>query len=200
MGIGTLGVTYRTRFGRSSLFPIRYRPKRDVRIHNTYAVGWLICHVLTGFVFFCNVLLDWLKVSVLYGVTRSVAETVDGHQGAPNGPLCTATICTFADTYFDRGIQHWVSRFLILTHSVTQYMLSIQHQPVFRYCYDRIGGNHTNLTQETFASVMTFVIVAIWQGLGYQVIVWAILNCIGLTFEYFISQLVPEEDREYKVS
>lgn len=131
---------------------------------------------IIGFVFFCNVLLDWLKASVLYGVTRSIAEVVDGHQMAPKGPLCTATICTFADTFFDRGIQHWASR----------------------YCYDRIGGNHTNLTKESFASVMTFVVVAIWQGLSFQVIVWAIVNCLGLTFEFFISQLTPAEDKEYK--
>lgn len=140
----------------------------------------------------------------MYGVTRSVAELVDGHKGAPNGPLCTATICTFAATYFDRGIQHWVSRLVQLVSSVSRTLYSIvyinEHQCFCRYCYDRIGGKHTNLTKESFASLITFVVVAIWQGLGIQVIVWAILNCIGLTFEFFISQLLLEDDKEYTVS
>nr|XP_039256772.1 protein-cysteine N-palmitoyltransferase HHAT-like protein [Styela clava] len=131
---------------------------------------------VVGFLLFANVMLDWMKAWVLYGVTSNVSNVVDGYKRAPQGPKCLATICTFADTYFDRGIQHWVCR----------------------YIYDPVGEHHSNVTKETIASVLTFIFVTLWQGPGIQVIIWATLNCLGLTFEFFLGTITPQEDKSKK--
>lgn len=63
-----------------------------------------------GVIAFVNFYLDWIKGRVLYAVTTGIALNIDGYKDAPTGAKNVARLYTFADTYFDRGIQHWLCR------------------------------------------------------------------------------------------
>ncbi|XP_076800147.1 protein-cysteine N-palmitoyltransferase HHAT-like protein isoform X2 [Clavelina lepadiformis] len=118
--------------------------------------------VVLGFLAFINVYLDWLKGRVLYTLTSGIARHVDGCSRVPGCAKCTVNIYTFADTFFDRGIQHWL----------------------VRYVYDPLGQTHNSFWKEALAGAASFGVVLLAQGVTWQSLAFVLLNWAGLTLEF----------------
>ncbi|CAK8693934.1 unnamed protein product [Clavelina lepadiformis] len=118
--------------------------------------------VVLGFLAFINIYLDWLKGRVLYTLTSGIARHVDGCSRVPGCAKCTVNIYTFADTFFDRGIQHWL----------------------VRYVYDPLGQTHNSFWKEALAGAASFGVVLLAQGVTWQSLAFVLLNWAGLTLEF----------------
>ncbi|XP_066101954.1 protein-cysteine N-palmitoyltransferase HHAT-like protein isoform X3 [Saccopteryx bilineata] len=112
---------------------------------------------------YSNLVYDWVKAAVLFGVVNTVARL--DHLDPPQPPKCITALYVFSETHFDRGINDWLCK----------------------YVYDHIGGEHSAVIPELVASVATFVVTTLWLGPCDIVYLWSILNCFGLNFELWAS-------------
>ncbi|XP_050636353.1 protein-cysteine N-palmitoyltransferase HHAT-like protein isoform X1 [Macaca thibetana thibetana] len=114
---------------------------------------------------YSNLVYDWVKAAVLFGVVNTVA-CLD-HLDPPQPPKCITALYVFAETHFDRGINDWLCK----------------------YVYDHIGGEHSAVIPELAATVATFAITTLWLGPCDIVYLWSFLNCFGLNFELWVQKL-----------
>ncbi|XP_032314989.1 protein-cysteine N-palmitoyltransferase HHAT-like protein isoform X3 [Camelus ferus] len=114
---------------------------------------------------YSNLVYDWVKAAVLFGVVNTVARL--DHLDPPRPPKCITALYVFAETHFDRGINDWLCK----------------------YVYDHIGGEHSAVIPELGATVATFAITTLWLGPCDIVYLWSCLNCFGLNFELWIQKL-----------
>ena len=91
----------------------------------------------------------------------------DGFEG-PRYPKSLLRVTTFADTYFDRSLHFWVSR----------------------YFYD--PNCDKGFIRESLGAAITFLVVWLSQGAGWEVGVWAMLNFTGLQVESLLNQSVGD--------
>nr|XP_023476426.1 coiled-coil domain-containing protein 13 isoform X8 [Equus caballus] len=115
---------------------------------------------------YSNLVYDWVKAAVLFGVVNTVARL--DHLDPPQPPKCITALYVFAETHFDRGINDWLCK----------------------YVYDHIGGEHSEVIPELGATVATFSITTLWLGPCGIVYLWSFLNCFGLNFELWVQKLV----------
>ncbi|XP_051944687.1 hedgehog acyltransferase like, a isoform X2 [Hippocampus zosterae] len=118
---------------------------------------------LAGLAYF-NLVYDWLKAAVMFGVINTVARL--DHLDPPQPPKCITMLYVFAETHFDRGINDWLCK----------------------YVYDYIGGDHDKILKELLATVSTFAITALWLGPCELVYIWSFFNCFGLNFELWVAK------------
>ncbi|XP_054450713.1 protein-cysteine N-palmitoyltransferase HHAT-like protein isoform X3 [Pteronotus mesoamericanus] len=114
---------------------------------------------------YSNLVYDWVKAAVLFGVVNTVARL--DHLDPPQPPKCITALYVFAETHFDRGINDWLCK----------------------YVYDHIGGEHSEVIPELVATVATFAVTTLWLGPCEIVYLWSILNCFGLNFELWVQKL-----------
>ncbi|XP_011241355.1 protein-cysteine N-palmitoyltransferase HHAT-like protein isoform X2 [Mus musculus] len=114
---------------------------------------------------YSNLVYDWVKAAVLFGVVNTVARL--DHLDPPQPPKCITALYVFGETHFDRGINDWLCK----------------------YVYDHIGGDHSTVIPELAASVATFVVTTLWLGPCDIVYLWSVLNCFGLNFELWVQKL-----------
>ncbi|XP_023476426.2 protein-cysteine N-palmitoyltransferase HHAT-like protein isoform X8 [Equus przewalskii] len=114
---------------------------------------------------YSNLVYDWVKAAVLFGVVNTVARL--DHLDPPQPPKCITALYVFAETHFDRGINDWLCK----------------------YVYDHIGGEHSEVIPELGATVATFSITTLWLGPCGIVYLWSFLNCFGLNFELWVQKL-----------
>ncbi|EGW04098.1 Protein-cysteine N-palmitoyltransferase HHAT-like protein [Cricetulus griseus] len=114
---------------------------------------------------YSNLVYDWVKAAVLFGVVNTVARL--DHLDPPQPPKCITALYVFGETHFDRGINDWLCK----------------------YVYDHIGGDHSAVIPELAASVATFVVTTLWLGPCDIVYLWSVLNCFGLNFELWVQKL-----------
>ncbi|XP_036866297.1 protein-cysteine N-palmitoyltransferase HHAT-like protein isoform X3 [Manis javanica] len=114
---------------------------------------------------YSNLVYDWVKAAVLFGVVSAVARL--DHLDPPQPPKCITALYVFAETHFDRGINDWLCK----------------------YVYDHIGGEHSKVIPELGATVATFAITTLWLGPCDIVYLWSFLNCFGLNFELWVQKL-----------
>ncbi|GAB1294840.1 Protein-cysteine N-palmitoyltransferase HHAT-like protein [Apodemus speciosus] len=114
---------------------------------------------------YSNLVYDWVKAAVLFGVVNTVARL--DHLDPPQPPKCITALYVFGETHFDRGINDWLCK----------------------YVYDHIGGDHCSVIPELAASVATFVVTTLWLGPCDIVYLWSVLNCFGLNFELWVQKL-----------
>ncbi|XP_011532272.1 protein-cysteine N-palmitoyltransferase HHAT-like protein isoform X3 [Homo sapiens] len=114
---------------------------------------------------YSNLVYDWVKAAVLFGVVNTVA-CLD-HLDPPQPPKCITALYVFAETHFDRGINDWLCK----------------------YVYNHIGGEHSAVIPELAATVATFAITTLWLGPCDIVYLWSFLNCFGLNFELWMQKL-----------
>ncbi|KAM9074779.1 LOW QUALITY PROTEIN: protein-cysteine N-palmitoyltransferase HHAT-like protein [Megaptera novaeangliae] len=114
---------------------------------------------------YSNLVYDWVKAAVLFGVVNTVARL--DHLDPPRPPKCITALYVFAETHFDRGINDWLCR----------------------YVYDHVGGEHSAVIPELGATVATFAITTLWLGPCDTVYLWSCLNCFGLNFELWVQKL-----------
>ncbi|XP_014390375.1 PREDICTED: protein-cysteine N-palmitoyltransferase HHAT-like protein isoform X2 [Myotis brandtii] len=55
---------------------------------------------------YSNLVYDWVKAAVLFGVVNTVARL--DHLDPPQPPKCITALYIFAETHFDRGINDWL--------------------------------------------------------------------------------------------
>ncbi|CAG5098688.1 Oidioi.mRNA.OKI2018_I69.XSR.g15889.t1.cds [Oikopleura dioica] len=113
------------------------------------------------------VVFDWAKCFFIYEIVKSIMA-FDGHEG-PAFPPVLCSISTFADTYFDRTLHFWVSRYL----------------------YDPRASK--GFISETIGAMLTFVIVWLSQGMSWTVGIWAIVNFLGLQLESLMGRTFGDE-------
>ncbi|KAM4821443.1 protein-cysteine N-palmitoyltransferase HHAT-like protein [Thomomys bottae] len=114
---------------------------------------------------YANLVYDWVKAAVLFGVVSTVARL--DHLDPPQPPKCITALYVFGETHFDRGINDWLCK----------------------YVYDHLGGDHTSVIPELVASVATFAVTTLWLGPCDIVYLWSFLNCFGLNFELWVQKL-----------
>ncbi|XP_067610001.1 protein-cysteine N-palmitoyltransferase HHAT-like protein isoform X2 [Pseudorca crassidens] len=114
---------------------------------------------------YSNLVYDWVKAAVLFGVVNTVARL--DHLDPPRPPKCITALYVFSETHFDRGINDWLCR----------------------YVYDHIGGEHSEVIPELVATVATFAVTTLWLGPCDTVYLWSCLNCFGLNFELWVQKL-----------
>ncbi|XP_047386790.1 protein-cysteine N-palmitoyltransferase HHAT-like protein isoform X3 [Sciurus carolinensis] len=119
---------------------------------------------LAGLAYF-NLVYDWVKAAVLFGVVNTVARL--DHLDPPQPPKCITALYVFGETHFDRGINDWLCK----------------------YVYDHLGGEHSAVIPELGASVATFAVTTLWLGPCDIVYLWSFLNCFGLNFELWVQKL-----------
>uniref|UniRef100_G1T4U9 Hedgehog acyltransferase like n=1 Tax=Oryctolagus cuniculus TaxID=9986 RepID=G1T4U9_RABIT len=117
---------------------------------------------------YSNLVYDWVKSAVLFGVVNTVARL--DHLDPPQPPKCITALYVFGETHFDRGINDWLCK----------------------YVYDHIGGEHSAVIPELGASVATFAITTLWLGPCDIVYLWSFLNCFGLNFELWVQKLAEQ--------
>ncbi|XP_040102052.1 protein-cysteine N-palmitoyltransferase HHAT-like protein isoform X1 [Oryx dammah] len=118
---------------------------------------------------YSNLVYDWVKAAVLFGVVNTVARL--DHLDPPQPPKCITALYVFAETHFDRGINDWLCK----------------------YVYDYIGGEHSAVIPELGATIATFAITTLWLGPCDVVYLWSCLNCFGLNFELWVQKLAELE-------
>ncbi|XP_073916192.1 protein-cysteine N-palmitoyltransferase HHAT-like protein isoform X2 [Castor canadensis] len=118
---------------------------------------------------YSNLVYDWVKAAVLFGVVNTVARL--DHLDPPQPPKCITALYVFGETHFDRGINDWLCK----------------------YVYNHIGGDHSAVIPELAASVATFAITTLWLGPCNIVYLWSLLNCFGLNFELWVQKLAERE-------
>ncbi|XP_053525566.1 protein-cysteine N-palmitoyltransferase HHAT-like protein isoform X2 [Artibeus jamaicensis] len=118
---------------------------------------------------YSNLVYDWVKAAVLFGVVNTVARL--DHLDPPQPPKCITALYVFSETHFDRGINDWLCK----------------------YVYDHIGGEHSAVIPELVATVATFAITTLWLGPCEIVYLWSVLNCFGLNFELWVQKLAEWE-------
>ncbi|XP_060163340.1 protein-cysteine N-palmitoyltransferase HHAT-like protein isoform X2 [Globicephala melas] len=114
---------------------------------------------------YSNLVYDWVKAAVLFGVVNTVARL--DHLDPPRPPKCITALYVFSETHFDRGINDWLCR----------------------YVYDHVGGEHSEVIPELVATVATFAVTTLWLGPCDTVYLWSCLNCFGLNFELWVQKL-----------
>ncbi|XP_048650869.1 protein-cysteine N-palmitoyltransferase HHAT-like protein isoform X1 [Marmota marmota marmota] len=122
---------------------------------------------------YSNLVYDWVKAAVLFGVVNTVARL--DHLDPPQPPKCITALYVFGETHFDRGINDWLCN---LCFHLSR-----------RYVYDHLGGEHSAVIPELVASVATFAITTLWLGPCDIVYLWSFLNCFGLNFELWVQKL-----------
>ncbi|XP_017261919.1 hedgehog acyltransferase like, b isoform X2 [Kryptolebias marmoratus] len=123
---------------------------------------------LVGVAYF-NLVYDWLKAAVMFGVVNTVARL--DHLDPPRAPKCITALYIFAETHFDRGINDWL----------------------LKYVYDRLGGKHDDVAAELLATLCTYGVAVLWLGPCQAVLLWALLNCLGLNLEMWTAKLSSTE-------
>ncbi|XP_036886474.1 protein-cysteine N-palmitoyltransferase HHAT-like protein isoform X3 [Sturnira hondurensis] len=118
---------------------------------------------------YSNLVYDWVKAAVLFGVVNTVARL--DHLDPPQPPKCITALYVFSETHFDRGINDWLCK----------------------YVYDHIGGEHSAVIPELVATVATFAVTTLWLGPCEIVYLWSFLNCFGLNFELWVQKLAEWE-------
>ncbi|XP_070632264.1 protein-cysteine N-palmitoyltransferase HHAT-like protein isoform X2 [Bos indicus] len=118
---------------------------------------------------YSNLVYDWVKAAVLFGVVNTVARL--DHLDPPQPPKCITALYVFAETHFDRGINDWLCK----------------------YVYNYIGGEHSAVIPELGATIATFAITTLWLGPCDVVYLWSCLNCFGLNFELWVQKLAELE-------
>ncbi|XP_061550287.1 hedgehog acyltransferase like, a isoform X1 [Phycodurus eques] len=113
---------------------------------------------------YSNLVYDWLKSAVMFGVINTVARL--DHLDPPQPPKCITMLYVFAETHFDRGINDWLCK----------------------YVYDYIGGDHDKVFKELLATTSTFAITTLWLGPRELVYIWSFFNCFGLNFELWVGK------------
>ncbi|XP_074168661.1 protein-cysteine N-palmitoyltransferase HHAT-like protein isoform X4 [Rhinolophus sinicus] len=152
---------------------------------------------------YSNLVYDWVKAAVLFGVVNTVARL--DHLDPPQPPKCITALYVFAETHFDRGINDWLCNTYYVPGTVlgtgetavnmakTLNSWSLQSsgekQTINRYVYDHIGGEHSAVIPELVATVATFAVTTLWLGPCDIVYLWSILNCFGLNFELWVQKL-----------
>ncbi|XP_060258098.1 protein-cysteine N-palmitoyltransferase HHAT-like protein isoform X3 [Ovis aries] len=129
----------------------------------------LKCAGLGAGLAYSNLVYDWVKAAVLFGVVNTVARL--DHLDPPQPPKCITALYVFAETHFDRGINDWLCK----------------------YVYDYIGGEHSAVIPELGATIATFAITTLWLGPCDVVYLWSCLNCFGLNFELWVQKLAELE-------
>lgn len=101
------------------------------------------------------------KYVVVYGLAGSIAEAE--HIIAPKPPKCIARIHLYSEMwrYFDHGL------YLFLV----------------KYIYIPCRGSNSSLIKKLGASFVCFTFIYLWHNTYDYVLVWSILNFIGLTVE-----------------
>ncbi|XP_061777265.1 hedgehog acyltransferase like, b isoform X2 [Nerophis ophidion] len=123
---------------------------------------------LVGVAYF-NLLYDWVKAAVMFGVINTVCRL--DHLDPPKPPKCITMLYVFAETHFDRGINEWLCK----------------------YVYNRLGGKHDGVLEELLASLCTYAVTVLWLGPSKVVLIWAFFNCVGLNFEMWAAKLFSAE-------
>uniref|UniRef100_A0AC11CGA0 Hedgehog acyltransferase like n=1 Tax=Ovis aries TaxID=9940 RepID=A0AC11CGA0_SHEEP len=59
---------------------------------------------------YSNLVYDWVKAAVLFGVVNTVARL--DHLDPPQPPKCITALYVFAETHFDRGINDWLCNWI----------------------------------------------------------------------------------------
>ncbi|KAM6976576.1 hedgehog acyltransferase like, b [Aplochiton taeniatus] len=118
---------------------------------------------------YSNLVYDWVKASVMFGVINTVARL--DHLAPPQPPKCITMLYVFSETHFDRGINDWLCK----------------------YVYDHLGGKHDNVIDELVATLSTFGIAILWLGPCEVVLFWAFFNCFGLNFELWTAKFFTME-------
>ncbi|XP_039377641.1 protein-cysteine N-palmitoyltransferase HHAT-like protein isoform X4 [Mauremys reevesii] len=118
---------------------------------------------------YCNLVYDWLKAAVMFGVINTIARL--DHLDPPQPPKCITMLYVFAETHFDRGINDWLCK----------------------YIYDHLGENHDNVVKELRATICTFAVTTLWLGPCEIVYIWSVCNCFGLNFELWVQKFFQRE-------
>eukprot|EP00063_Salmo_salar_P062498 XP_014037333.1 PREDICTED: protein-cysteine N-palmitoyltransferase HHAT-like protein [Salmo salar] len=118
---------------------------------------------------YCNLVYDWVKAAVLFGVINTVSRL--DRLDPPQPPKCITMLYVFSETHFDRGINDWLCK----------------------YVYNYLGGKHDTVWDEAIATLCTFGITVLWLGPCQVVFIWAFFNCFGLNFELWTSKFVCME-------
>ncbi|KAM7285638.1 protein-cysteine N-palmitoyltransferase HHAT-like protein isoform X2 [Ixodes scapularis] len=109
----------------------------------------------------CLTLVFFLKYRVLYGFGSAVArlERIE----LPPPPKCVHRIhlCSYLWRHFDRGLYLWIQRYI--------------YQPV-------VAGQWT-LKRRVVGAAASFAFVCSWHGMDRAVIVWCLLNFVGVSTE-----------------
>eukprot|EP00095_Tigriopus_kingsejongensis_P004127 maker-scaffold122_size333723-snap-gene-2.43 protein:Tk04127 transcript:maker-scaffold122_size333723-snap-gene-2.43-mRNA-1 annotation:"protein-cysteine n-palmitoyltransferase rasp" len=103
----------------------------------------------------------YMKYLVFYGFPRAFLE-MDGID-APSPPKCVARIHLYSDMwrYFDNGLYRFIHK----------------------YFYSALTHGNPGLLVKLFASFCTFAFIYVWHGIQDHVLVWSVMNFLGITAE-----------------
>ncbi|TRY71751.1 hypothetical protein TCAL_01035 [Tigriopus californicus] len=103
----------------------------------------------------------YMKYLVFYGFPRAFLTADDIE--APSQPKCIARIHLYSDMwrYFDNGLYKFIHKYF--------YAVLIHDRP--------------GLVAKLSASFCTFAFIYIWHGIQEHVLIWSVLNFLGLTVE-----------------
>lgn len=103
----------------------------------------------------------YMKYVFFYGLSRPFVQS-DGID-APNHPKCIARIHLYSDMwrYFDVGL----------------------HRFLHKYIYGPIMGSKKPLWKQLLAATLCFTFVYVWHGVMPHILVWSILNYVGILAE-----------------
>ena len=58
-----------------------------------------------------------------------------------------------------------------------------------RHIYVPVGGSRHGLLRQIIASFLCFVFIFVWHGMNYGILIWTILNYLGILLEAMASQV-----------
>uniref|UniRef100_A0A1Y1LPQ2 Protein-cysteine N-palmitoyltransferase Rasp n=3 Tax=Photinus pyralis TaxID=7054 RepID=A0A1Y1LPQ2_PHOPY len=108
-----------------------------------------------------------LKYVVFYGLSTSIAKF--DHMKTPPLPKCIGRIHLYSDMwkYFDAGLYKFLVTYIYL--------------PTLRT---------SQLYNKIFSSLLSFGFVYIWHGIEYNILIWTVINYIGICLENICNELV----------
>lgn len=119
----------------------------------------------------CLTVLFFLKYRILYGLGSAVAA-LEG-MSLPPPPKCVSRIhlCSYLWRHFDRGLYLWIQR----------------------YIYRPIVAREWTPRRRMIGAAASFAFVCSWHGMDSAVVVWCILNFVGISTE-LLMEVVKNKD------
>ncbi|KAK2175408.1 hypothetical protein NP493_734g02018 [Ridgeia piscesae] len=108
-----------------------------------------------------------VKYVVVFGLPKVMTE-FDQIKSADR-PKCISRIYLYSEMWkkFDVGLYHFIKR----------------------HIYVPVGGSRHGLLRQIIASFLCFVFVFMWHGMDYGILIWTILNYLGILLEAMASQV-----------
>ncbi|CAH1639830.1 unnamed protein product [Spodoptera littoralis] len=109
-----------------------------------------------------------MKYVISYGTTAAYSRL--DHIDPPPTPRCIVRIHVYSQMwrYFDVGLYRFLLKYI--------------YKPVFT----TMSNNFTRLkiTNKLFSSLITFMFIFMWHGTMWNILVWSVLNYVGIVIEY----------------